>query len=198
MKPAPELYRTSEIMPATIDAVFADLDRTTAADGPCGRLPLPVMLDWIRRFALMAEDLAPYLVFRPDRYVRNLLHAGRAYQALILCWRNGQRSPIHNHRGSNCGVKVLRGVATETVFAKAPNGMAFAVRSRDLLEGQICASADEDMHQVSNLQAGGANLVTLHVYSPPLLRMQVFSLDSPAVTEWDDPINDPFVLGGGI
>jgi cysteine dioxygenase len=179
-------------MPATIDSVFEELDAQT------DRLSLPAILDWIRRADLSGDDLAEYLVFRPDRYVRNLLHAGPAYQALLLCWRNGQRSPIHNHRGSNCGVKVLRGVATETTFAKAPNGMAYAVRSHDLPEGHVCASADEDMHQVSNLQAAGADLVTLHVYSPPLLRMEVFSLESSAVTEWDDPINDPFAAGGGI
>ena len=179
-------------MPTTIDEIFTGLDRAT------GRLSLRTILDWFRDTDLSAEDVAEYLVFRPDRYVRNLLHAGPAYQALVLCWRNGQRSPIHNHRGSNCGVKVLRGVATETVFAKAPNGMAYAVRSRDLPEGHVCATADEDVHQVSNLQAGGADLVTLHVYSPPLLRMDVFSLDSPVVREWDDPVNDPFALGGGI
>ena len=70
--------------------------------------------------------------------------------------------------------------------------------SRDLPAGYLCGSVDEDIHQVSNLQAGGADLVTLHVYSPPLLRMDVFSLDTPAVRQWDDPVNDPFVLGGGI
>jgi cysteine dioxygenase len=76
--------------------------------------------------------------------------------------------------------------------------LIYAVGSRDLAAGHTCASADDDTHQVSNLQAGGADLVTLHVYSPPLLRMEVFSLDSPAVTEWDDPVNDPFAQGGGI
>jgi cysteine dioxygenase len=179
-------------MPATIDAIFEDFDRSAE------KLSLPTLLEWLQRTDLTIDDVAEFLVFRADRYVRNLLHAGPAYQALLLCWRNGQRSPIHNHRGSNCGVKVLRGVATETTFAKAPNGMMYAVRSRDLPSGHTCASADEDTHQVSNLQAGWADLVTLHVYSPPLLRMDMYSLDTPAVTIWDDPVNDPFELGGGI
>ena len=180
-------------MPTAIESVFAALDRVED-----GRLPLPVILDWLEDARLTAEDLANYLVFGRDRYVRNLVHAGPTYQALVLCWRNGQRSPIHNHRGSNCGVKVLRGVATETAFARAPNGLVYATGSRDLPPGHMCASADDDVHQVSNLQAGGADLVTLHVYSPPLLRMEVFSLDTPAVREWDDPINDPFSHGAGI
>jgi cysteine dioxygenase len=179
-------------MRKSIDHAFGVLDRAT------DRLPLPVLVDWLGALPLTVDDLADYLVFRPERYVRNLLHTGPAYQALVLCWRNGQRSPIHNHRGSNCGVKVLRGVVTETLFARAGNGLIFPVSSRDLPPGYICASADDDIHQVSNLQAGGADLVTLHVYSPPLLRMEMFALDSPAVREWDDPINDPFTFGGGI
>ncbi len=32
------------------------------------------------------------------------------------------------------------------------------------------------MHQISNLQAGAADLVTLHIYSPPLVRMGTYSL----------------------
>ena len=54
------------------------------------------------------------------------------------------------------------------------------------------------MHQLSNLQAGNADLVTLHVYSPPLLRMNVFSLHGDAVREFFDPINDEFTSGAGI
>ena len=171
---------------------FADLDRHS------GPLPLAVLEDWLRATPLDLDRLATYLVFRPDRYVRNLVHAGPSYQALALCWRNGQRSPIHNHRGSACGVKVLRGTATESVFERAPNGLVVPTGSRELPPGYLCGSVDDDIHQVSNLQAGGADLVTLHVYSPPLLRMDMFSLDTPAVREWDDPVNDPFVLGGGI
>jgi cysteine dioxygenase len=176
-----------------LESVFADLNRVEE-----GRLPLQLILDWLDGSDLTAEDLANYLVFGRDRYVRNLIHAGPTYQALALCWRNGQRSPIHNHRGSNCGVKVLRGVATETLFDRAPNGMVVARGSHDLPPGHTCASADDDMHQISNLQAGGADLITLHVYSPPLLRMDMFSLDTPAVEDWLDPVNERFVQGGGI
>ena len=99
-----------------IENVFAQLDE--AAE----QLPLRVIMDWLTRSNLTMEDLASYMVFSPERYVRNRLHDGPAYQALVLCWRNGQRSPIHNHRGSRCGVKVLRGVATETTFARAHTG----------------------------------------------------------------------------
>ena len=179
-------------MLSTVESAFAALDRFD------GQLPLSAIMDWFRDEALTLQDLSSYLTFNPARYVRNRVHDGPSYQALVLCWRNGQRSPIHNHRGSRCGVKVLRGVATETIFARAPNGLVLPVGSHDLPPGHTCASANDDIHQVSNLQAGGADLVTLHIYSPPLLRMEVFSLETPAVREWDDPVNNPFSHGGGI
>ena len=163
-----------------------------------GRLPLEVILDWFTANPLTAEELHDYLVFNRDHYVRNLLHTGPSFQALVLCWRNGQRSPIHNHRGSHCGVKVLRGTATETFFERSANGLILPVKSRQVPPGETTASAEADTHQVSNLQADNADLVTLHIYSPALTKMEVFSLDSPLVREWEDPINDPFIDGGGI
>ena len=85
-------------------------------------------------------------------------------------------------------MRVLRGVATETRFTLSPNGMILATNSRELAEGSVCASQDADIHQMSNLQAGGADLVTLHVYSPPLLRMGTYSLTDRSVGEFIDPI----------
>jgi cysteine dioxygenase len=73
-------------------------------------------------------------------------------------------------------VRVLRGTLTETTFEMTPNGHVKAVGSRDVEEGGLVGSEDSDIHQVSNLQAGDADLVTLHVYSPPLTRMGTYTL----------------------
>jgi len=93
---------SSTQMASAIESAFAALDQFD------GQLSLPAIIDWFREEPLTLQDLAGYLTFNPARYVRNLVHDGPAYQALVLCWRNGQRSPIHNHRGSRCGVKILR------------------------------------------------------------------------------------------
>lgn len=130
-----------------------------------------------------AEDLADHARFSEKRYVRNLVRGAPLYHLLVLCWRSGQRSPIHNHAGSTCGVRVLRGVATETRFDRTPSGLLKPTGSFDLMAGQSIAGADDMTHQVSNLQAAGEDLITLHVYSPPLLRMETFSLTDGAVGE---------------
>jgi cysteine dioxygenase len=71
---------------------------------------------------------------------------------------------------------VLRGTMTETLFEFAPHGHVKAILSRDFAEGSVIGSQDDDLHQVSNLQEGDADLVTLHVYSPPLTVMGTYSI----------------------
>lgn len=175
-----------------VDSLFAELDSHDDA------IPVDVLLQWMQTANVSEADVEHYVRFRSERYLRNLMHNGPSYHALVLCWRSGQRSPIHDHVGSACAVKILRGSATETFFERAPNGMIYATGSRVLNTGDICASEDADIHQISNLQVQGDDLITLHLYSPPLITMNVFSMLDDAVTRYLDPINEDFTGGGGI
>src|ERR1700687_6241446 len=127
-------------------------------------------------FDVDIDDLAKFVRFSDRGYQRNLVRATPHYHAWVLCWKNGQRSPIHDHSGSPSVVRVLRGTLTETLFEFAPNGHVKASFSRDFAEGSVLGSEDTDLHQVSNLQAGDAELVTLHVYAPPLSAMNTYTL----------------------
>jgi cysteine dioxygenase len=145
-------------------------------DGLQQRAPLPQLVAELADLRVDCDELREHVRFSEQQYARNLVREGPWYQLLVLCWKNGQRSPIHDHAGSTCGVRVLRGVLTETAFAFAPNGHVKAISSRDLAEGQVCGTQDDDLHQISNLQAGEADLVTLHVYTPPLVWMCTYSM----------------------
>jgi cysteine dioxygenase len=145
-------------------------------DGLDDRAPLEELTTQLRRTLVTCADVADSIRFSDRGYTRNLVRAGPWYNLLVLCWNNGQRSPIHDHKGSSCAVRVLRGTATETIFDYAPNGHIWATGSRQHLAGTVIGSQDTDLHQVSNLQPAGADLVTLHIYSPPLLWMGTYSL----------------------
>jgi cysteine dioxygenase len=140
------------------------------------RPDLARLLEDLSRFKIGLDDLSEHLHFAEGGYKRNLARSAPNYHVWVLCWKNGQRSPIHNHSGSACVVRVLRGTLTETIFELAPNGHVKASFSRDIAEGSLIGSEDTDIHQASNLQAGDADLVTLHVYTPPLTRMKTFSM----------------------
>ncbi len=92
--------------------------------------------------------MSEYLHFAENGYKRNLVRVGPNYHAWLLCWKNGQRSPIHNHRGSACVVRVLRGTLTETLFELAPNGHVKATFLRDFSVGSLIGSEDTEIHQV--------------------------------------------------
>jgi cysteine dioxygenase len=170
------------------------LDRLDSFDE---RVPLDELTRWLDELEIELQQVLTCVRFGEATYQRNPLRLGTAYHALILCWRNGQRSPIHDHRGSSCAVRVLSGIATETQFERSPNGLIYPTFSRELPEGSVCGSQDADIHQMSNLQPGDAPLVTLHIYSPPLLVMNKYSLTDPWVSEFVDPVYE-FAAGGGI
>lgn len=165
-------------------------------DGYADRIAMRDLVPLLQRSEFDFEWLSPFLRFHPERYQRNLLRAGSAYHALLLCWRPGQRSPIHDHRGSHCAFRVLQGTATESVFDRTSHGLVFPTESRTLPVGTVCGSVDADIHQISNLDPF-EDLVTLHVYSPPLLVMGQYSLTAAAVADFVDPVFE-FSLGSGI
>lgn len=137
--------------------------------------------------SITAADLRDFLRFDPACYTRNLIHSGAVYDLLVLCWRSGQRSPIHDHRGSNCGVKIIRGIATEVSFHRSPCGLIYPTATKEHRPGDVTASSDADMHQMGNLQTGGNDLVSIHLYSPPLKQMGTYFLGDSVIGEYQSP-----------
>ena len=166
-------------------------------DGLTERAPVESLDIQLRALDIDVSDLADYARFSDRQYQRNLLADGPWYHLLVLCWKSGQRSPIHNHAESTCGFRVLRGRATETTFELTPCDMIKAVRSTDMDAGSVAAMKDEAIHQMSNLQAEGTDLVTLHIYSPPLLKMQTYSLTEREVGEYRPQVLE-HSFGSGI
>src|SRR6516164_5860199 len=103
-------------MAHSLQPLFRYLD---GLDAQAGLAELTTVLEPL---PLRCDDLADAVRFSEKGYTRKLVRAGPWYSVLVLCWKNGQRSPIHDHAGSNCCVRVLSGVLTETRFEFAPNG----------------------------------------------------------------------------
>ena len=159
------------------------------------------LVDWLRSFEqqislralqqrldddrLTADSLADYIHFSDERYARNLLAHGPQFYALVLCWKPGQASPVHDHRGASCGVRVIQGTATEISFRWQGERLV-EDREVTLLAGEVCGSFDDDIHQIRN--NGDENLVTLHVYSPYLDNINLYEIESGKVSVFSDPL----------
>lgn len=114
-------------------------------------------------------------------YRRNRVRWSAGYEALLMCWRPGQSSPIHDHAGSLCGVRVLRGIATETRYEPGACGEPTPTRRVQHGPGAVCIAFDDQTHRISNEQEGESDLLTLHLYLPPLRSMRSMSAWDPLV-----------------
>lgn len=155
-------------------------------DHHVGAIPIDKLVQHMQRLELAREDVAGHVRFEDEGYGRNLVRLTRGYAALILCWRDGQRSPIHNHAGSACGVKVLDGVASETQYERNAAGDLEERDTYHYPKGHVCGSFDDDIHEMYNAQGNGRELITLHVYTPPLNTIEMYCRESGAADVWTD------------
>jgi len=181
---------TQTLTPA-LESLLDRLDALTR------RARVAELRDWLEQTAVSLDDVSRFARFGERNYLRNLVRGGTWYHLLVICWRSGQRSPIHNHTRSTCGLKILTGTATETSFEFTPCGLIKATESHELNKGDVAATQDEQIHQISNLRPIGEDLVTMHVYSPPLLRMDTYSLVDSSIGEYA-PVIMEHSMGSGI
>jgi cysteine dioxygenase len=153
------------------------------------------MQDILDRLVVSPDELHPHRLFSERRYARNLVYKEREFEIMIMCWNAGQRSSIHDHAGSLGGIKILQGELTECLFTRAANGMIKSLTSSDYASEHSRVEDTSLIHQISNLQADRAQTISVHVYLPPLVRMNVYSLEDPAVR---NILPQYFSLGSGI
>jgi cysteine dioxygenase len=134
---------------------------------------------------LNLNQLSSWLIFDESIYARNRIVLCTEAELLVMCWRSGQMTPIHNHRGSACAVKVISGTASEIVYERAACNALAPVSLARIFEGQVVSSFDDDMHQLGNLESIGNDLVTVHCYSPPLADYEIFNEQSTIFADYE-------------
>ena len=134
--------------------------------------------------------LAEFERFDPVTYRRNRLFRSEFMDILLLCWKPGQRSPIHDHAGSICGVSVLRGESTEIKFATSGLGMLIPAGSETSGPDGLMVSSDSDVHIMGNFAGTGADLVTLHCYSPPLTKMKLYEPEDTFMADYSSVVEN--------
>jgi cysteine dioxygenase len=150
---------------------------------------------WIAEAEVTDEELRPYRGFKPGTYARHRVFRNEFAEILVLCWRPGQRTPIHDHNGSHGAVRVCSGVMWETIFALDGEHKLYYRRAREWNSGEVTGADVPDIHQLGNPEVSGQNLVTLHLYAPPLGVLNTYKVGSSEVGHYTP---DQFMDGGGI
>jgi cysteine dioxygenase len=136
---------------------------------------------WLSSVEVVDVDLEPYVGFKEGNYWRHRVCRNEAVEMLVICWRPGQKTPIHDHNGSHGVVRVHKGLMSETIFAfDSDNGLCYD-NGRDCPVGTLTGAAVPDIHQLGNPELSGQDLITIHVYAPPLGVLKTYKLGSSQV-----------------
>lgn len=145
---------------------------------------LDQIYDWLKNAQISVEELQPYVSFKEGNYWRHRVCRNAFVEMLVLCWRPGQRTPIHDHNGSHGGVKVYRGTMWETIF-NYDSVMGLKYKSaREYSPGSVTGSDVPDIHQLGNPDVSDQDLVTIHIYSPPLGVLHTYKPGSARIDQY--------------
>ncbi len=101
--------------------------------------------------------------FKDNHYARHLVFKSENVEILVVCWRPGQGSPIHDHGPSDGLMIILEGEITNTSYCA--NGQKVTTV---WCPGDVGHTPIGVRHEVKN--NSNADVVSLHVYAPPLKR----------------------------
>lgn len=142
---------------------------------------LAQLYNWLENAEISREELLPYLGFKEGNYWRHRVCRNAFVEMLVLCWRPGHRTPIHDHNGSHGAVMVYEGVLWETNFAfDEKEGLCY--HSGQQYGSREVTGADvPDIHQLGNPDVSGQDLITIHIYAPPLGVLNTYKVGSPEI-----------------
>src|SRR5438094_1902212 len=160
-------------------------------------LRLPDLRRLISNLKPEPAEIEPHIQFSDERYARNLVYKNNDFECLVLCWRPGQRSPIHDHGQSICAVYPVEGKLCADNYRKTANGHIRADYAEDFGPGSVLTIQTTEIHQVSNLE-DAANLISLHFYLGPLENSFLYSVQEPIYEPYQRTYTRVFTLADGI
>ena len=179
--------------------------RTTVADFVAGLKDLEntaitqaLVLRYLHDAQLSASAISPYVFWSNESYTRNLIYRDELFEVLALCWRRGQKTPVHTHNGQLGWVTVLQGEILNHnyryVSCSSPGNQN--VVGIDCLAGSHSVVLDrlkttscvadgsvatvgklQTIHQIENAEKSSAGSISLHIYSKPIDSCVVFDIE---------------------
>jgi predicted metal-dependent enzyme (double-stranded beta helix superfamily) len=136
----------------------------------------PELEAFVRELAIRPELWIDLVKHDTNQRVYEELLSDQHLSAWLICWMDDHDTGFHDHDISAGAVAVLGGRVREERLAidGPPRKQTFAV-------GESFHFGASDIHRVRH--AGEGPAVTLHVYSPPLLRMGAYVIGSEGVLE---------------
>ena len=130
--------------------------------------PTPALL--CQKVGAELERHLDRVVYSNDRYVRHPILLWDEWEVMLIAWRHGQITPIHDHRGVMGGMSVLSGSLSEERFG-TPQEKPELFDSRNRAEGDLSDIGPTVLHRLAPTTP---TAISLHIYRPPLRTMGIW------------------------
>jgi predicted metal-dependent enzyme (double-stranded beta helix superfamily) len=148
---------------------------------PTHDLKIEQLKELVAKLDLRETLVDEHIHFCDESYARNLLCRTPRFDMLVLCWKPGQVTTIHDHAGSLNATRVYGGSLTARLFEEYERPGPGRVLVRKKLDEQLgkngISTVDYgEIHQLANTSE--SELVTVHVYARPLKDITVYCPNS--------------------
>ncbi|MCT4697769.1 cysteine dioxygenase family protein [Tenacibaculum haliotis] len=127
----------------------------------------------IHSVKLPIKTFEDYISWSEECYTRNCIVNNEKFELILLCWEQGQITPIHDHGGEECWVKVIEGEFRETIYKEDEIGGLTFVKSSVSKENAVTYMKDfMGFHSLENLSKKRS--MSLHLYAKPIRKCRAF------------------------
>ena len=110
-------------------------------------------------------------------YTRNCIFENERFELILICWQSSHKTPIHDHGGEECWVKVIDGEFKETVYKSNEVSEVNILKTNLFKVGDISYMIDfMGCHQLKNLSSHRA--LSLHLYAKPIRNCNIYDEQS--------------------
>ena len=134
----------------------------------------------VQRTHISEAEIEKCKVFSNEGYARNLFYKNSDFEILVMCWKSGQKSPIHDHDDCLSVEKVFSGTLAFTAYHRVyPRGdEIYQGETYTGVPGDVADVAAGDIHLLDNPREFGSDAITVHFYFPPLKQMKCFDIEN--------------------
>ena len=130
----------------------------------------------IRTINIDPKELSKYTSWSEDYYTRNCIVNTEKFELILICWCKGHKTPIHDHGGEECWVKVISGQLEEVIYKKNENDELSVLKTLVSKTNQVTFMKDFlGFHSLENVSKERS--MTLHLYAKPIRKCNIFDKD---------------------
>lgn len=107
-------------------------------------------------------DWFEHIKFNDSSYNKIYLFRSAQFDLILICWKKGQCTKVHDHPRQGCLMKILKGQLTENIFVKNDHEIIFQSSKSLMVNDLAFQSKDIVLHQI----IADMDSISLHIYAP--------------------------------